>query len=50
MHQGHFASVSTPEVNQVQRALWREIQDLHLSMATGLPAVNDVEPFSPGTG
>ena len=25
-------------------------KDLHLSMATGLPAVDDVEPFSPGTG
>ena len=26
---------------------WRK---MHLSMATGLPAVNDVEPFSAGTG
>ena len=42
--------VNTGSESSSARAIWREIQDLHLSMATGLPAVNDVEPFSPGTG
>ena len=48
MHQGHFARVRVNTGSESSSA--RALAGNTRPMATGLPAVNDVEPFSPGTG